>query len=94
MLARIKRHTDRTLLIEEDVEGYQSIALETLYNFGFGTVLIGRIVRPQMKENGAWVGIVSSGIVGFAAERSTGSIPTQKTFDRSFEGLSNGIGQH
>jgi hypothetical protein len=50
---RIKRRTDRTLLIGEYVDGYQSIALETLYNFGFGSVSIGRTVGSQMKENGA-----------------------------------------
>jgi hypothetical protein len=50
---RIKRRTDRTLLVGGCVDGYQSIALETLYNFGFGSVLIGRTVRSQMNENGA-----------------------------------------
>jgi hypothetical protein len=31
--------------------GYESVALETLYNFSFECVKIGRSVRPQIHEN-------------------------------------------
>ena len=38
-------------LIEFKSNGYQSIALETGYNFAFGHVTIGWNACPQIKEN-------------------------------------------
>ncbi len=61
---------------------YQSIALEELYNFTFGSRTIGRSVRPQIDGD---VGHLAE---EFVAERVAGSSWTHKTFDRAAQRLS------
>ena len=63
----------------------QSVALEELYNFTFGSKNIGRSVRPQTKTE---VGHLAE---KFAAERLAGLNRTQKTFDRVVQQLSIGV---
>jgi hypothetical protein len=63
---------------------YQSIALETVYNFSFEYKSIGWKLWPQTNENSVrdhaltWLFPFK-----FTAERTLGSSWTQKTFDRS-----------
>jgi hypothetical protein len=72
-----------------------SIAEDLLYNSSFESETIGRSVRPGIHAELGPVGGTPFRRLDrfrrFAAERLAGSSWTQKTLDRAFKGLSNGI---
>ena len=72
----------------------QSIALKKLYNFGFWCEMIGRSIRPQIHDERpepapSFVAPVVQ--LDFAGKRFILSKQSQKTFDRAFKELSNGV---
>ena len=90
-----KKFTTRSLLRQWTSNAHQSIALEERYILSFGLVTIGRRVWPETCKNRFGVARAISRqfrhFQPFTAERVTGSTRTQKTFDRAFKDLSNGI---
>jgi len=82
------------MLIEFQLILYQSIALDVLCNFGFEYIDLGRNAWPWTHENNRG-STDSSGVSvvqrEFATERLLRSTWSQKTFDRAFKELSNGI---
>ena len=83
--------------IEFHEYGHHSIAHETLYNFAFESVAIGRSVGAQIgdKVPGARAIWRDFGVqTEFPAERFVSSNPTQKTSDRARQALSNDVFIH
>ena len=89
---QLQPHT--SILPEYKLILYQSIALEPLYNFGFGCKMIGRLHWPQFRKN--WKRVLEfAHLLYFTcylpAKITLGSGRSQKSFDRTLKELSIGV---
>ena len=88
------RRSSATILSECQLVLYHSIGLDELYNFAFECVVIWWSVWSETDEN-YWreraILRERAPFLDFADEILTKSFSTQKTFDRAFQELSNGV---